>query len=278
MEFKTATNLSQAAELKYQFPRFQILAGGTDLCVQLNGGVLKSEGLINIFGIKELSAITENENNIEIGALATHTQIIESDLIQRFILPLVEACRSIGARQIQNRGTIGGNVMNASPAGDTLPVLLAFDAEIELVSINKTRRVPFDQFYLGYKKTVVAEDEILSKVVIPRPSTQSKGGFFKIGTRKAQAISKIMACFRVNLDSGLITDSRIAYGSVAPVPLRIKELEEYLKGRKPNKATITKSLDLLKGAIKPIDDIRSTAAYRIHLCQVILKRFLRSLI
>ena len=147
-----------------------------------------------------------------------------------------------------------------------------------MASSDKKRRIPFSQFYTGYRKSIVAQDEILSKLIIPKLSAESKSGFFKIGTRKAQAISKVMAAFRIDFDSELIKDARIAYGSVAPIPVRIKEVENYLRGRKLNKATITKSLELLKGAIKPIDDIRSTSAYRNHLCQVILGRFLRSLI
>lgn len=274
MEFLSSKDLKEALELKARHPDYVILSGGTDLCTSINSGLVKPSGMINIWGLSGLSEIKEDGDRIEIGALATHTKIIESVLVKKYLPVLARACKTIGARQIQNRGTIGGNVMNASPAGDTLPVLLAYDAEVEVTGLNGQRRIKFSEFYKGYRKTALATSEIVTAFKVPKAKSGERADFLKVGTRKAQAISKVMGCFRLMLDGDVIRGAAIAFGSVAAVPVRCPKTEGFLQGAKLNDVTIEKAVKLVMEEVSPIDDIRSTGAYRRHVAGVILKRFL----
>jgi CO/xanthine dehydrogenase FAD-binding subunit len=276
MKFLVAQNLKEALNARKDHPTYKILAGGTDLCVLMNAGVIKPEGLISIWGLDGLKEITEEGDSISIGALATHTQVAENENVIKYFSSLSQACKSVGARQIQNRGTIGGNVMNASPAGDTLPVLLAYDAEIEVSNTEGSRLIPFTAFYTGYRQTALKDDEMVTHIKIKKPEANEKAAFIKIGTRKAQAISKVMACFRMGLDGDVIKSFAAAYGSVAAVPVRVTALEEFLIGKQLNETIIQEAIQITKDNLHPIDDIRSTAEYRKHVCGVMVKRFLAS--
>ncbi len=269
MQFITPHNLQEALKVKASAPEHAILAGGTDLMVQWKAGAFKPKGIISIWNLDELRKICQKGDEIEIGALATHAEIINNKIIQRHLPVLADACATIGAVQIQNRGTIGGNVMNASPAGDTLPVLLAYDADVELTSLKGTRRVPFGKFFAGYRKTVVARDELVTKFYIKKPPKKERAAFIKIGTRKAQAISKVCGFFRKNFG-----DYKIAFGSVAPIPIRCLKIEDFLNSNKIQSNIIDQAVKVLEKEIVPIDDIRSKADYRRHVCGILLKRFL----
>lgn len=278
MQFLRPKNLAETLKLVGRHPDYEILAGGTDICVRMNSGILKPAGLINIWGLSELKGIKEDGNFIEIGALATHSEIINSNLINKYLPALSDACMTIGAVQIQNRGTIGGNVMNASPAGDTLPVLLAYDADVETANKESKRSIKFSEFYKGYRKTALKNDEIVLKFRIKKTGPCEKSAFIKIGTRKAQAISKVMGCFVVAGPRAgqKIKSIAIAFGSVAPIPIRTPETEKFLTGKMLTEKVIQKAVDLVKKEVTPIDDIRSTAEYRRHIAGVLLKRFLES--
>ena len=269
MKFIQPKNLQDALKecAKTLYP---IIAGGTDLVAQWKVGVGRPAGVISVCGISGLKKIAAQDHLIKIGSIATHTDIIGSEIVQKYLPALVQACKTIGSVQIQNRGTIGGNVMNASPAGDTLPVLLAYETDVELAGIKGKRRVPFDKFYTGYRKTVVGAGEIITKFVIKKPVAGEYAEFIKIGTRQAQAISKVCACFRYNPRGR----SMIAFGSVAPTPIRCPKTEAFLAGRKLDKETIESAAKLVQEEIAPIDDIRSDASYRRHICGILLKRFL----
>ncbi len=271
MKFLSPKNLNEALKLKSDHPDFTVLAGGTDACTLINSDILKPKGLINILGIKELSEIKENGDFLEIGALVTHTKIIESRLVSKFLPALATACRTVGARQIQNRGTIGGNVMNASPAGDTLPVLMAYETKIELSSAKGSRLVSFEKFYLGYRKTAAEAFELAIKFIIKKADDKERSTFMKVGTRRAQAISKVCACFRRN------SSYKIAYGSVAPIPIRCPVTEKFLTGKNIEASVIGEAVRLVRQEVSPMDDIRSTANYRRHVAGVLLNRFLESL-
>ena len=237
------------------------LAGCTDVYVNLNFGTSKDTRFVNLWPLDELRRIEVRGGVLSIGALATYTQMIRSPLVRKRLPILAAAAREIGGLQIQNRGTIGGNVANASPAGDTLPVLAAAEAVLVLKSAGQTRRVPFNSFYTGYRKTVKRPDEIIAAVEIP--SVPGRQWFRKVGTRAAQAISKVvMAAVRA-------PRPRIALGSVAPTVIRLPETEALLAAG----GSIADARETLAREIQPIDDLRSTAAYRSWVSGNLLERF-----
>ena len=237
------------------------LAGCTDLYVSLNFGTLDGQRFLDLWGLDELRRIEITRGVLSIGALATYTHIIKSPIVRRRLPFLVAASREIGGVQIQNRGTIGGNIANASPAGDSLPVLAAAEAVVVLRSADKTRRVPFTEFYTGYRKTVRRPDELIVAVEIP--PLRGRQWFRKVGTRAAQAISKVvMAAVRA-------PRPRIALGSVAPVVMRARRTEEALAAG----ASLEEAGRLLAEEISPIDDLRSTADYRRQVTVNLLTRF-----
>jgi len=226
------------------------MAGCTDLYVSLNFGTLKDTRFLNLWRLSALKTIEMRGGMLSIGALATHTDLIRSPLVQRRVPMLAAAAREVGGVQIQNRGTIGGNVANASPAGDTLPVLAAAEATVILGSAAGTRRVPFTEFYTGYRQTVRRPDELVVGFEIP--AIRGRQYFRKVGTRAAQAISKVVV-------AAVVGDRpRIALGSVAPTVIRATRTEAALAAG----ASIEDAQRTLLAEIAPIDDIRSTAEYR----------------
>jgi xanthine dehydrogenase small subunit len=240
------------------------MAGCTDLYVSLNFGTLKETRFLNLWRLDALRSIAISGDTLSIGALATHTAIIRSPIVRKRVPMLEAACREIGGAQIQNRGTLGGNVANGSPAGDTLPVLAAADAVVVLQSAGATRRVPFNAFYTGYRRTVMRNDELI--VAFELPKLHGRQWFRKVGTRAAQAISKVvMAAVRPATDE----PPRMAFGSVAPTVLRATKTEELL-GRG---SSIADAQRALAAEIAPIDDIRSTADYRRRVASNLLVRF-----
>jgi len=237
------------------------LAGATDLYVALNFGTLENTRFLNLWGLHPLRRVTLREDMLRIGALATYTTLRRSRLVRRRLPILVSASREVGGVQIQNRGTLGGNVANASPAGDTLPVLAVAEAIVVLRSADGERRVPFGEFYTGYRASVRRPDELI--VAFEIPEIHGRQWFRKVGTRAAQAISKVvMAAVRG-------PRPRIALGSVAPTVIRLAHVEEALAGG----ASLDDAVRLLDRDIQPIDDLRSTAAYRRDVAANLLRRF-----
>ncbi|MBV9109512.1 MAG: FAD binding domain-containing protein [Gemmatimonadetes bacterium] len=237
------------------------LAGCTDVYVTLNFGTQPATRFLNLWGLDELRGIGEMDGGLRIGALATHTELQRSPLVRERLPILVDACSQVGGVQIQNRGTLAGNVANASPAGDTLPVLAAADAVVVLRSASEERRVPFTGFYTGYRATVMRPDELIVAIEIPR--VDGAQWFRKVGTRAAQAISKVvMACVRGERP-------RIALGSVAPTVVRLAGTEAALA----RGAEIEEAQRILRDEVTPIDDLRSTADYRRRVCANLLARW-----
>jgi len=238
------------------------MAGCTDLYVALNFGTLKDTRFVNLWPLDGLRTIDLRGGMLSIGALATHTDVIRSPLVRKRLPMLAAAAREVGGVQIQNRGTIGGNVANASPAGDTLPVLAAADALVVLQSAKATRRVPFTSFYTGYRQTVRRADELIVGFEIP--AVRGRQWFRKVGTRAAQAISKVVM-------AGVVGDEpRLALGSVAPTVVRALKTEAALAAG----ASIDEAQRTLAEEIAPIDDIRSTADYRRRVAANLLARML----
>ena len=260
LEVRSAASLSEALSIMRDDRRTP-LAGATDLYVALNFGTLEPRRFVDIWAVDELRDISMNGSTLVIGALSTYTSLIRSPLVARQLPMLVEASQQIGGPQIQNRGTLGGNVANGSPAGDSLPVLAAADAVVVLRSADSERRVPFSQFYTGYRKTVMRPDELI--VAIEVPPVDGRQWFRKVGTRAAQAISKIVV-------AGVRSStSRGAYGSVAATVVRVTETERKLA----EGGTIDEAIEVLSREIKPIDDVRSTAEYRLRVATNLLRRF-----
>jgi CO/xanthine dehydrogenase FAD-binding subunit len=245
------------------------MAGCTDLYVSLNFGALTDTRFLNLWGLDGLRTIEVRDGLLAIGALATHADLIRSPLVLRRIPMLAAAAREVGGVQIQNRGTLGGNVANASPAGDTLPVLAAAEATVVLRSAAATRRVAFTNFYTGYRQSVRRPDELIVGFEIP--AIRGTQWFRKVGTRAAQAISKIvMAGVAPSAGSGRAGGAvRIALGSVAPTVIRATRTEEALAGG----ASLEDARRMLEQEIAPIDDIRSTAEYRRRVASNLLARF-----
>ena len=237
------------------------MAGCTDLYVALNFGTLRPTRFLNLWNLDGLRGIEARGAMLRIGALVTYSDIITSGLIRRRLPMLAAASREVGGVQIQNRGTIGGNVANASPAGDTLPVLLAADAVVVLRSVSGTRRVPMTSFYTGYRQTAARPDELI--VAFEVPAVRGRQWFRKVGTRAAQAIAKIVV-------AGVWDKKpRLAIGSVAPTPLRLSQTEQALG----TGASLADAQDLLQREIAPIDDLRSTAEYRRQVAANLLAQF-----
>lgn len=254
-------SLSDALRLLRSDEDLRPIAGATDLYVALNAGTLDGSRFLDLWGLSQLRRIRLQGDTLSIGALATYTAMIKSRLVRHRLPMIVAAAKEVGGVQIQNRGTLGGNVANASPAGDTLPVLAAANATVVLRSTAGERQVPFVEFYTGYRSSVRRPDELIVGFEIPTvPGTQ---WFRKVGTRAAQAISKVvMAAVRA-------PQPRIALGSVAATPVRLPETEAVLAGG----GSIDEAVAALRGEIRPIDDIRSTAAYRLDVAANLLRRF-----
>lgn len=252
-------------------------AGGTDLMVLLEAGKLEHRKFFSIRHLKELRGVVESGEEVTVGALTTYTDVRKSPLLAREFPMLVRAARETGGIAIQNRGTVGGNIANASPAADTPPALIAYDAEVELVSSEGSRRVSYSEFHTGYKQTVMRADELIARVRLRRPGEGARHFYRKVGTRRAQAISKVCVAALAGMDGGVVSEIRVALGSVAPTVLRCKRTETALRGRALNDEVLKDALEELAREVAPIDDIRSTARYRTRVAQNVLAEFLRGL-
>lgn len=238
------------------------LAGGTDIMVLYAAGKLASRNLVNIARLPELCGVQVKPNEIRIGACCTYTEIREHPLIAGEFPLLAQAARWTGGIANQNRGTLGGNIANASPAADSLPALLVYEADLILVSVRGERTVPYLNFHTGYKKMTLAPDELIQAIILKRTFS----GYFqysrKVGARNAQAISKVCIAGVGKLQHGSIIDVRVALGSVAPIPVRLSGVERTATHQAPVSALINSVRDMTQSAIQPIDDIRSTSRYR----------------
>jgi CO/xanthine dehydrogenase FAD-binding subunit len=256
--------------------RWTPIAGGTEIMVLFGAGKLSTRKLVSI-SLPELRGIVEDEDWIAIGSGCSFTRIRQHAGLQKHF-PLLAQCASwTGSIANQNRGTIGGNLANASPAADSSPALFAYAAEIEMISTRGTRRIPYEQFHLGYKKAALAGDELIRAVHLPKRFGESFSYARKVGTRNAQAISKICVAATGKLHQGRVEEIRIGMGSVAPAPLRLVSTERVLLGAALNDATIAEARKALLSEAAPIDDIRSTASYRKLIAGNLLEELLREL-
>ena len=240
----------------------RLIAGGTDVLVELSRGVRPTETLIDLTAIPDLRYVTTEDGHITLGALATHNDVLASADCRERALPLAQACWEVGAPQIRTRATVAGNLITASPANDTITPLIALGALVTLASRAGERTVPLDQFYQGVRRTVMASNELLREIRVPLLRANQRGVFLKLGLRRAQAISVINAACVLTFDGDTVTDARITLGSVAPTIIRATAAEDYLHGKRLDEETRVEAGRLAAAAATPIDDVRGTAVYR----------------
>jgi CO/xanthine dehydrogenase FAD-binding subunit len=253
------------------------IAGGTDLMVLYAFGKLPQQRLVSLWNLPELRRIEVSDEEIRIGAGCTYTDVRHSVIIEREFPLLTSAARCTGSVANQNRGTLGGNIVNASPAADSLPPLLAYEAGLILVSARGERRIAYLDFHTGYKKTILAPDELILSICLPRRFEGYSSYFRKVGGRNAQAISKVCLAALAQHRNAAAHDVRIAMGSVAPVPLRLRNVERTVNGKLIDARVIADARKATVTEIRPIDDIRSTAAYRAAVAGNLVAEFLQSL-
>lgn len=262
-ELKAPRNLTEVLLLLEREPGiWKPFAGGTDLMVLLEAGKLSHKKFLSLWHLPELKGIEVTVDAVTLGALITYTEVLTSPVLQQEFPLLCQAARETGGVATQNRGTLAGNIANASPAADSPPVLLVYDSELQLISARGSRWVPYQGFHTGYKQMNLRSDELIGCIRLPRVAKLRKHYYRKVGTRTAQAISKVCFAGVAEVAGDEIRDIRIALGSVAPTVIRCLETESVLRGQKISPATIDAAKSALAKEISPIDDFRSTAKYR----------------
>ena len=272
-EMRAARNLAEALDLMAR-QEWRPFAGGTDLMVLLEQGRPPFRKFLSILNIEEARRIHIDTSRVTIGALTTYTELQRSEVLQNEFPLLCRAASETGSIANQNRGTLGGNIGNASPAADSPPALLVYDAELELASVRGVRTIPYAQFHTGYKQMNLSPDEIIFRIHLPRPDGEWQQYYRKVGTRRAQAISKVCLAARANTFGGKIREIRIALGSVASMPVRCHRTEALLL---EGSSRIREAQQQLAHEIRPIDDFRSNARYRTRVAQNLLEEFLLQL-
>lgn len=256
-----------------------VLAGGTDLMPQINAGKVAFRPiLLNIRRIPDLRAVEVGQGRITIGALVTITELKDNPVIAKAVPLLAEAADHFASDQVRNMGTIGGNVANASPAGDTLVPLLVLDAEVELASATGRRSVPMAEFFTGPGRSVRRPDELITGLSLPLPRLRTVSRFVKFGTRPALDISAVSIGFSATLDSGRLSDVRVAFGAVGPTPMRGRATEAVLEGAPLDAGLIAKAAATAQDEVKPIDDLRASAWYRRELIHNLLGKVLSDVV
>ncbi len=277
-ELLAPRNLADALDLMAGQPgEWKPFAGGTDLMVLLEAGKLPHRKFLSLWKLPELRGIAVTPGHGKLNALTTYSEIRRHEVLRHEFPLLCQAAAETGSIATQNRGTLGGNIANASPAADSPPTLLVYEAELELVSAAGACWVPYHGFWKGYKQIDLRSEELIRAIRLPRNQDFSKHYYRKVGARKAQAISKVCFAGAARTDGGRIADVRISLGSVAPTVFRAAETEKILRGERPAPSILQAAQQALAREIAPIDDIRSTARYRLRVAQNLLAEFCESL-
>jgi len=276
-DMRVPLELDEALEIMAHEPgEWKPFAGGTDIMVLLEQGKLAERKFLSVARLKGLRGFALTNDHLTLGAMITYRQVQTTAVLKEEFPLLCRAAYETGGIATQNRGTLGGNIANASPAADSPPALLVYDAELELVSASGARWVPYGNFHLGYKKMDMRPEEVIRNIRLPRTKKNWRQYYRKVGTRRAQAISKVCFAGAVQVKDGSISDARIALGSVAPTPLRCRKTEAILRGQLTGDM-IREASDQLAREIQPIDDFRSTARYRTRVAEKLLEEFLLGL-
>ena len=264
-QFFAPQKIEEALEILSGYGKeIKIIAGGTDLLIQYYDRLYEVNGWLDLRNILELKEIKIHQNQMEIGAMVTHAQLEKSEDIKKYFPILSQAAADIGSPQIRNRGTIGGNIVNASPAGDLLAPLMAYDAQFKLLSLQKEALISAKDFFLGPKKTILEPAQLLTRIILPLPSKRTYGCWIKIGKRKALIIATITLALVVEMDEDnkTVKDVRTCLGSVAPTPIEIKEIRKKMIGKNYSQLDFNQLGQIVEDKISPIDDIRGTREYR----------------
>ena len=251
-----------------------IVAGGTDLYLLIKREIVRPRYLVDITRVSDLHYIKEEDEHLRIGANMTLTEIEKNDIVNRYFPVLVEAIKTMAARQIRNVATLAGNLANASPAADSAPPLIVLGARVILQSKNNTREVPVEDLFVFVKKTIIESNEVITEVKIPKPPGNFAASFEKLGKRNALVLAIVSAAASIVREGDIIKDARISLGSVAPTPLRVKKAEDILKGKTPTMELIEKAAEIVMNEVKPITDVRASAEYRIDMARVLSRRVL----
>jgi CO/xanthine dehydrogenase FAD-binding subunit len=276
-DYIAPANLDEAlVTLRQAAGDVQIIAGGTDLLPRIRAGAKNPRLLLDLRRL-DLAQIRQDEDYLYLGAQLTHTQLLESELVQGQFPALAAACQVIGGPPIRNRGTLGGNLANASPAADTAPPLLVYDTDLLLVSQAGRRWLPLDDFFLGPGQTALAGDEIIKEIRLPMSPRPTAAAFLKLGQRQAMAIAVVSVAVCLTRDhNGKFAQARIALGSVAPRPIRATAAENLLPGRALKESLIAEVASVAARESSPISDIRASSEYRHRMVEIFVKRALNS--
>lgn len=277
--YKIPANLTEALDLLHSHrEKARIVAGGTDVLLELQQGIKQTSTLIDITGLSELKYVRLENGILHLGALTTHNDILRSQECREYAFPLFQACLEVGAPQIRTRGTLAGNVVTASPANDTITPLMALDAEIVLLSRNGERIIPLRDFYLGVRRTLCQPDELVREIRLPALAANQHSLFIKSGLRRAQAISILNIAFVLTFeDDERINDAKITLGCLAPTIVHASQAEAYLKGKQLDAANCNEAGKLACKDVRPIDDVRATASYRLTTLATLVSHGLQSL-
>jgi len=263
--------LDEALERIWEYKeQARIIAGGTDVLVELQRAVKPTTTLIDVSKLHELKYVREEHDEIVLGALATHNDVIMSDLCCRYAVPLAQACWEVGAPPIRTRATIAGNLVTASPANDTIAPLLALNARVILTNLHGERSVPLEQFYMGVRRTILQPGEMVREIRFPRMSNQQRGLFIKLGLRRAQAISVINLALLITLDDGYVSEAQITLGCLAPTVIHARSSEAFLTGKQLTPELCREAARLAARDVNPIGDVRSSATYRLQTLSTML--------
>ncbi len=272
IEYVRVSELDEALRLLSRKEDVKVLAGGTDLVVDMKIGRYRPKTVIDISGIKDLRYIVDEGDKVRIGALTRMQDIVESPVIREKLPVLAEAVSMLGSWQIRNMATVGGNLCNASPAADSAPPLLVHEARIKLASIEGTREIPITEFFVGPRKTAMYKTELLQEVIVPYDADFAKSySYVKLGRRNAFTLSVVAVATVLKVRDGVFEDVRIALNAVAPTPVRARSVESFLKGRKVGSEAIEKASELVLNDISPISDVRASAEYRKHASKILVK-------
>ncbi|MEM3398397.1 MAG: xanthine dehydrogenase family protein subunit M [Nitrososphaerota archaeon] len=274
VEYYRFKALDDALRFLRQYPGSKILAGGTDLVVQLRSGKTAARKLVDISGIDELRYIRDEDGYIRIGALTTIEELKNSETVRDHAQLLWKAANNFAVWQIRNIATIGGNICNASPAADTVPPLIVLDARLRLQNVDRQREIKVEEFFKGPGETVMEKDEILTEIVIPKKDSGWRYSFIKLGKRHSHILSIVNVAVGLKTYKDMIEDVIVALGSVAPTPVRARSVEDYLKNHRITRTTLEEASQQVVKDIKPISDIRASAEYRIEMSKILVRRAL----
>jgi CO/xanthine dehydrogenase FAD-binding subunit len=275
--YNAPATIDEALRLKSELGAdARVIAGGTDLILKMRDHLYSPSLLIDLQNLA-LDAISGKADGVRIGPSTTHSQLLASADINAIFPALAQACREFAGPPIRNRGTIGGNIVNASPAADLIPPLLAYDASVVLASSAGIREVELAEFFTGPGQTIMAANEILTEIRLPNPSSPGAATFIKLGQRRSMAIALVSIATRLSLDkNGLLSEARIVLGSVAPTPVRALDAEALLVGSKPTEELIDSAAIVAGKTATPITDVRASEGYRNDMTEVLVRRALRA--